>query len=161
MKHSFDVIVIGTGTAAATVAGRCRKAGRTVAIIDELPYGGTCALRGCDPKKMLRRGPEIVDAAHLMDGNGIVQGGMHLDWPALVAFKRSFTDPIPAKREKSFEEQGMATFHGTARFTGKTTVAVGDDLLAGRHVVIASGAKPRPLDIPREDLVPASTGFME
>lgn len=161
MNHSFDVIVIGTGTAAATVAGRCRKAGKSVAIIDELPYGGTCALRGCDPKKMLRRGPEIIDAAGRMSGSGIVPSGMHIDWPALVAFKRSFTDPVPAKREKSFEERGMATFHGTARFTGKTIVAVGDDLLEGRNVVIATGAKPRPLNIPGEDLVTTSTGFIE
>ena len=55
MNRSFDVVVIGTGTAAATVASRCRKAGRTVANVDELPFGGTCASRGCDPKKMLRR----------------------------------------------------------------------------------------------------------
>jgi len=115
MNHSFDVIVIGTGTAASTVAGRCRKDGRTVAIIDELPFGGTCALRGCDPKKVLRRGPEVMDTVQRMDGNGIVPNGMHIDWPALVAFKRGFTNPVPAKREKSFEEQGMATFHGTAR----------------------------------------------
>jgi len=50
VSESFDVVVIGTGTAASTVAGRCRKAGQSVAIIDELPYGGTCTLRGCDPK---------------------------------------------------------------------------------------------------------------
>lgn len=161
MNQSFDVIVIGTGTAAAAVATRCRKAGRTVAIVDELPFGGTCALRGCDPKKMLRRGPEVMDAAQRMDGNGIVRGGLRIDWPALVAFKRGFTNPLPVKREKSFQEQGMATFHGTARFTGKTTVAVGDDVLEGRHVVIASGAKPRPLDIPGDNLVTTSTDFME
>jgi glutathione reductase (NADPH) len=42
-----------------------------VAIIDELPYGGTCQLRGCDPKKILRRGAEVVDAARRMQGKGI------------------------------------------------------------------------------------------
>lgn len=161
MNHGFDVIVIGTGTAASTVAGRCRRAGRSVAVIDALPFGGTCALRGCDPKKMLRRGPEVMDAAQRMDGNGVVPAGLHIDWPALIAFKRSFTDPIPEKREKSFQEQGVATFRGTARFTGKTTLAVGDDLLQGRRIMIASGAKPRPLGIPGEDLVTTSTGFME
>ena len=161
MNQSFDVVVIGTGTAAATVASRCRKAGRTVAIVDELPFGGTCALRGCDPKKMLRRGPEVVDAVQRMEGNGVVRGGLHVDWPALVAFKRGFTDSIPEQRERSFREQGMATFHGTARFTGEKTVAIGDDLLEGGYIVIASGAKPRPLEIPGENLVITSTQFME
>jgi len=115
VSESFDVVVIGTGTAASTVAGRCRKAGQSVAIIDELPYGGTCTLRGCDPKKLLRRGPEIMDAAIRMGGRGIVRDSMHIDWPALVAFKRRFTDPIPEKREKSFKDRGIETFHGTAR----------------------------------------------
>lgn len=161
MNHRFDVIVIGTGTAAATAAMRCRKAGRTVAIIDELPFGGTCALRGCDPKKVLRRGPEVVDAAKRMQGNGVVPDGLRIDWPGLVGFKRSFTDPIPKKREEAFWAQGLATFHGTARFDGPTSVAVGQAVLEARNIVIASGAKPRPLDIPGEDLVTNSTEFME
>jgi len=66
VDKSFDLVVIGTGAAASTVANRCRGAGWSVAIIDELPFGGTCQLRGCDPKKMLRRAAEVVDAARLM-----------------------------------------------------------------------------------------------
>ena len=161
MTQEFDLIVIGTGTAAATVAGQCRKAGWSVAIIDELPFGGTCALRGCDPKKMLRRGPEIIDAAVRMGGHGIAPDGLHIDWSALMAFKRSFTDPIPAKREKSFTDRGMTTYHGTARFMDRNTIAVGGDRLRGRHVVIASGAKPRPLGILGEELITSSDAFLE
>jgi len=58
--ESFDLVVIGAGTAATSTANRCASSGWSVAVVDELPYGGTCALRGCDPKKMLRRGAEIV-----------------------------------------------------------------------------------------------------
>ena len=49
----FDLVVIGTGTAASTTAADCSSAGWSVAVIDSLPFGGTCALRGCDPKKVL------------------------------------------------------------------------------------------------------------
>ena len=51
--NTHDLIVIGTGTAASVVAMGCRKAGWSVAVVDHQPFGGTCALRGCDPKKML------------------------------------------------------------------------------------------------------------
>jgi glutathione reductase (NADPH) len=61
----FDLIVVGTGTAAQTVAGRVRKAGRSVAIVDHHPFGGTCALRGCDPKKMLVSGAEQLQFSQL------------------------------------------------------------------------------------------------
>ena len=53
MEKNFDLIVIGTGSAGSTVAHKCRKAGWDVAIIDSRPFGGTCAVRGCDPKKVL------------------------------------------------------------------------------------------------------------
>ena len=46
---TYDLIVIGTGAAAQVAAGRVRKAGRSVAVVDQRPFGGTCALRGCDP----------------------------------------------------------------------------------------------------------------
>ena len=52
MIRKFDVVVIGTGSAASAAATGCRKAGRQVAVVDSRPFGGTCALRGCDPKKV-------------------------------------------------------------------------------------------------------------
>jgi glutathione reductase (NADPH) len=48
MGKAYDLVVIGTGTAASVAAAQCRSAGWRVAVIDHLPFGGTCALRGCD-----------------------------------------------------------------------------------------------------------------
>jgi glutathione reductase (NADPH) len=59
--QTFDLIVIGSGTAGSTVASTCRSAGWTVAVVDSLPFGGTCALRGCDPKKVLVGMADLVD----------------------------------------------------------------------------------------------------
>ena len=44
--REFDVLAIGTGAAGATVAARCAGADLKTAIVDQLPYGGTCVLRG-------------------------------------------------------------------------------------------------------------------
>jgi glutathione reductase (NADPH) len=161
MGRSFDLIVIGTGVAATTVAFTCRRAGWSVAIVDEMPFGGTCALRGCDPKKVLRRGAEVVDAARLMRGKGVDDPGLAIDWPRLMAFKRSFTDPVPANREKAFAEAGIAALKGTARFLDEGTVAVGDERLRARHVVIATGAKPAPLPMPGTEHVATSDRFLD
>lgn len=49
--NMFNIVVIGTGVAASTVAWECHGAGWTIAIIDSRPFGGTCALRGRDPKR--------------------------------------------------------------------------------------------------------------
>jgi glutathione reductase (NADPH) len=161
MDMSFDLVAIGSGVAATTVAYRCRAAGWSVAIIDELPFGGTCALRGCDPKKVLRRGAEVVEAARLMRSKGIDDPGLAIDWPGLMAFKRSFTDPVPANREKAFAEAGIAAFKGTARFVDETTVAVGENRLRARHVLIATGAKPVPLAFPGGEHAMTSDRFLD
>jgi glutathione reductase (NADPH) len=158
--RAYDLIVIGTGTAAQVAAGRVRKAGRSVAIIDHRPFGGTCALRGCDPKKMLVGGAEAIDVARRLHGRGIA-GDLHIDWKQLIAFKRSFTDPVPKKREQSFVERGIDSFHGTARFTGRNTVAVDGHSLEGNHILIASGARPVPLRFPGSEHAIASDAFME
>jgi glutathione reductase (NADPH) len=157
----FDVVVIGTGSAGAGVAARCRRAGWTVAIVDSRPPGGTCALRGCDPKKVLVGAAEAVAGARRLTGKGARQDGLGVDWPALMRFKRSFTDPVPAQREQGFARAGIEVFHGRARFLGPTTVRVGEDVLEARHVHIAAGAKPADLAIPGAEHLTTSDRFLE
>lgn len=53
MTGDYDLVVIGSGASATTCASRCRQADWRVAIVDQLRFGGTCALRGCEPKKVL------------------------------------------------------------------------------------------------------------
>src|SRR5712692_9159795 len=157
---AYDLIVIGTGTAAQAASGRVRKAGRSVGVIDHRPFGGTCALRGCDPKKMLMSGAEAIDVVHRMQGRG-VDGEVRIDWKDLIAFKRSFTDPVPGKNEQSFAERGINAFHGAAHFTGPDTVAVDGRALKARHILIASGARPASLGFPGAEYLITSDAFME
>ena len=118
MTRRFDVIAIGTGSAASSVASRCREAGWQVAIVDSRPFGGTCALRGCDPKKVLVGAAEAVDWVRRMKGKGIQATRLQIDWPELMRFKRSFTEPVPKRREDGFAKAGIAAFHGRASFAG-------------------------------------------
>src|SRR5215813_2505204 len=156
----YDVIVIGTGTAAQVVSSRVRRAGRSVAVIDHRPFGGTCALRGCDPKKMLVSGAEAVDWWRRMHRRGVA-GETRIDWPELIAFKRTFTDPIPKKREADFSKQGIEAFHGTARFTAPGTITVEGHALQGRNILIATGAQPVPLGFAGAEYAITSDSFME
>ena len=160
MSQPHDLLVIGSGTAAQVASARVREAGWRVAVIDHRPFGGTCALRGCDPKKVLVSGEEAVDAIRRMKGHG-VEGEAHINWPALMGFKRSFTGPVPEKQEKRYADQGIDAFHGAARFTGPDTVAVDGQELKARHILIASGARPVPLGIPGEEHVATSDDFLE
>lgn len=160
MTEELDLIVVGTGAAGTAPALRCAREGWRVAIVDEEPYGGTCALRGCDPKKVLIGAAEAVDLHRRMRGRGVA-GQAELDWPELMRFKRTFTVPVPEQREERFRQAGVETLHGSPRFIGPDRLELDGRVLTARHFVIATGAEPGRLGIPGEDLVRSSTEFLD
>jgi glutathione reductase (NADPH) len=104
MATTVDVIVLGTGSAAQSVAYPCREAGWSVAVVDDHPFGGTCPLRGCDPKRVLVAVSDLVDWSRRMQGKGVLAPGLSISWPDLIRFKRTFTDPVPEQDEQSFNQ---------------------------------------------------------
>jgi len=161
VTDKFDVIAIGTGAAASAVAHRCRAAGLQVAVVDSRPFGGTCALRGCDPKKVLVGAAEAVDWARRMKGIGIRAEQLQIEWSELMRFKRTFTDPVPKNSEATFAKAGIATFHGRAHFVRRSRVQVSDQTLDSRYIVIAAGQKPADLKIPGVEHLTTSEQFLE
>ncbi len=161
MTTTVDVIVLGTGSAAQNVAYTCRSAGWSVAVVDSRPFGGTCELRGCDPKKVLVGVAELVDWSRRMQGKGVSTPILSINWQDLIRFKRTFTDPVPERTERSFAEAGITMRHGRAHFVDRTAVQVGDDTLVGHHVVIATGAQHASLGIPGKEHLTTSTQFLE
>jgi glutathione reductase (NADPH) len=161
MNSNVDLIVIGTGSGASSAAYPCRSAGWSVTVVDSRPFGGTCQLRGCDPKKVLVGGAELVDWNRRMHGHGVPAAGLTIDWPDLMGFKRTFTDDVPHQNEQSFAKAGIGMLRGRAHFVDRTTLRVGNDTLTGRHVVIAGGARRATLNIPGEEHLITSTQFLE
>lgn len=156
-----DSHLIGTGTAGSTAATACAKEGWRVAIVDSLSYGGTCVLRGCDPKKILRRGAEIVDGARLMQGKGIDPGALSIDWPALVERKRGFTEPMSRKIKEGLESAGVTTLHGRASFISPERLDIDGRSFTADRFLIATGARPTPMSFPGSEHMIDSTDFMD
>ncbi|MFC9708393.1 dihydrolipoyl dehydrogenase family protein [Paenibacillus sp. NPDC056933] len=160
MTQLYDLIAIGTGSAASSVISRCAEAGWKIAVIDEREFGGTCALRGCDPKKVLAGAAELIDWNERMKGKG-VEGNASIHWPELMAFKRTFTESIPRASENKFKQAGMDTFHGKASFVDEDHIRVGDEVLQGKHILIATGARPATLPIDGAEHLIYSDDFLD
>lgn len=160
MTQPYDLIAIGTGSAASSVLSRCAEAGWKIAVIDEREFGGTCALRGCDPKKVLAGAAELIDWNERMKGKG-VEGNASIQWSELMAFKRTFTESIPRASEDKFKQAGMDTFHGKASFVDEDHIRVGDEVLQGKHILIATGARPAPLPIDGAEHLRYSDDFLD
>ncbi|MDQ9169236.1 NAD(P)/FAD-dependent oxidoreductase [Oxalobacteraceae bacterium R-40] len=159
MVKQYDLVVLGAGTAAMVAAMRVCAAGKQVAVIDFRPLGGTCALRGCDPKKMLIGGVSAIDHVRRMQGKGVV-GDPKIDWPQLMAHKRSFTDPVPQKNEQRYADKGIDTYHGHAQFTGTNIIDVAGQTLEAKHILIATGAEPAKLGIRGEEYLVTNEEFL-
>lgn len=160
-KRHYDLVIIGTGSAASAAAFRCRAAGWKVAVIDARPFGGTCALRGCHPKKMFVSAAEVIDATARMAGKGVRTHNVAINWQELLRFQRSETEPAPQFFEQNFARAGIEGFHGRARFVGPTAVAVGNDILDGTYVLVATGAMPATFPFPGADHLTRSDQFLE
>jgi glutathione reductase (NADPH) len=164
----FDLIVIGTGSAASAAAHECRSKGWSVAIIDSLPFGGTCPLRGCDPKKVLVEAAKIIDSNQRHQNKGISSSQeINIKWPDLIRFKRTFTEPFPENRENGYIKAGINVFHGHAKFIGRNNIQVEENnnkkttVLNSKYILIATGAKPMNLNILGSENIITSDDFLE
>jgi glutathione reductase (NADPH) len=67
-SEQFDLVVLGTGPSGGTVATKIAKTGKRVALVDSRTFGGVCALRGCNPKKVYVNAGQLVDQVRRSEG---------------------------------------------------------------------------------------------
>jgi glutathione reductase (NADPH) len=160
MGQEYDVIALGSGSAGYTVAAKCGEAGRRVALVEARELGGTCPLRGCNPKKVLVNAAEIVARASDLKGKGI-QEASAINWQELIRFKRTLVEPMPDIVAHGLEKHRVEIFKGQARFVGEDRIEVEGRTLSSRHIFIGTGAIPQPLGIRGEEHVLTSEDFLE
>ncbi|NJB84873.1 glutathione reductase (NADPH) [Lewinella marina] len=156
----YDVLVVGAGSAGQSVATAAARAGRSVAMTEGRAYGGTCPLRGCDPKLVLHAAAEAVHRVQRLSGKGFTAApGFH--WPDLMAWKRSFTEPMPEKARTAMREAGIDVYDDYASFVDDHTLSFGGVHLRGKTIVLATGMRPAPLDFPGHEHMLTSDEFLD
>ena len=156
----FDVFVIGTGVAGTIIANKSAEDGLVSASVDNREYGGTCGLHGCIPKKILVGAAHAVASSRNLEGKGVVNAPS-INWEEMIAFKNTFTDPIPEDKEANFKENGIDTYHGNPKFIAENQLKIGDDIVEAEKIVIATGAVPRELNIIGAEHALLSDDFLE
>jgi glutathione reductase (NADPH) len=144
----FDVVILGGGNAGIGVTGPVRRAGMSVAMIESHDLGGTCPNRGCTPKKVLVAAGHALHEIERAAVHHICVGKPKLDWSALIDREKDLIKDIPANLARSMARRDVEVIKGRAVFAGPNAIRVGDRHLEARHIVIATGSKPRPLPIP-------------
>jgi glutathione reductase (NADPH) len=155
----YDLIVLGTGDAGQAVALAAAKEKWKVAIIEKKAVGGTCALWGCVPKKVLISGEELVNFSQRMAEAGL-SSKTTPDWSELMAFKHRLTGSYSKDSRSNLQKHGVDIYEDTASFVGEAAIRVGEVILHGGNIHIATGARPRPLGIPGEEFMTTSSEFL-
>lgn len=147
-SEQFDVVILGGGNAGIGVTGPVRRAGMSVAMIEARDLGGTCPNRGCTPKKVLVAAGHALHEIEQASAHRIAVGKPRLDWAALIDREKDMIKDIPESLARAMARREVEVIKGHAAFASRNTVRVGDRMLEARHIVIATGSKPRPLPIP-------------
>jgi pyruvate/2-oxoglutarate dehydrogenase complex dihydrolipoamide dehydrogenase (E3) component len=141
-KH-FDAIIIGTGQAGPSLAGRFAAAGMAVAIIERHKFGGTCVNTGCIPTKTLIASAYAAHVARRGAEYGFdVNGDVRVDMKRVKARK----DEISGRSNRGVEQwlRGLkhcTVIHGHARFQSPRTVVVNDEVLEADKIFINVGGR--------------------
>jgi dihydrolipoamide dehydrogenase len=136
-NQRFEVVIIGAGPAGETVASRTADAGLRTAIVERELIGGECAYWACIPSKTLLRPGEVVGEAVRTAGTGSPSLSFDKVAPYRDEMIRHLDD---AKQVKGYEDEGVSVFKGEGSLLGPNEVAVGDETIETKRIVIATGS---------------------
>jgi glutathione reductase (NADPH) len=161
MADEFDLIVIGGGSGGVACARRAAEYGARVAIIEAGRLGGTCVNVGCVPKKLMWNAADLADGAHDAVEYGFSIDSVAFDWPVLKQKRDAYIAKLNGIYQSLLEKSRVEIVRGWAKFRDRRTVVVGDRMLVGKHIVVATGGRPVLPDLPGMELGITSDGFFE
>jgi len=142
-----DLVILGGGPGGYAAALYGASAGLDVAMVEADKVGGTCLNRGCIPAKALLQAAEVFrTVGHASDFGIVADGGVppyRVDWPKVNARKQGVVDRLVGGLSGLLKKRKVTVVNGWGRLTPDGTVAVGDTVLEGRAVVLATGSVPR------------------
>ncbi len=147
MTHptTFDLVVLGAGSGGYACALRAAQLGLTVALIEKDKVGGTCLHMGCIPTKALLHAAEVADSARDAASFGVNASLEGIDMAGVNRYKDGVVSRLYKGLTGLVTGRGISIIQGAGTLVNATTVAVGDELITGKNVVIATGSYSRSL----------------
>jgi glutathione reductase (NADPH) len=153
MADTFDLIVLGGGSGGLAAAVRAARHGARVALLEPAALGGTCVNVGCVPKKALWYAAQLAQQQQLALDYGFASTPGPLEWEHFRQLRQAYIQGIRERYASRLAEAGIAVFAEHGRFVGAHTVMTsnGGELRA-KQIIIATGGRPRRLEVPGFDL---------
>ena len=157
MAESFDIIIIGSGPGGYVTAIRAAQLGFKTAIVERDFLGGICSNWGCIPTKALLRSAEIYHYMQHAKDYGLKADNVGFDAAAVIKRSRGVAGRMNSgvgflmKKNKVSVIWGEATIDAPGKITVKESKtpapkdALGPGAYQAKHIIVATGARPRAL----------------
>jgi glutathione reductase (NADPH) len=153
MAATHDLIVLGAGSGGLATAFRAARHGARVALLEPRELGGTCVHRGCVPKKAMWIAAQWAQEQQWAVSLGFDSKPGPLDWARFRDVRKANIEAIDHRYAERLRQAGVSLLRRTARFLTADTLELADgSRLQARQVVVATGARPRTLDLPGFEL---------
>jgi len=156
-----DLLVMGGGSAGLALAIRAARHGAKVTLFEPHELGGTCVNRGCVPKKAMWLAADLAQAQKLAAEVGFDVKPGALDWVAFIARRQAYVERARHAYARRLEEYGVRVIAAYAHFVDAHTLVADGARYSAPHIAIATGSRPRQLDLPGVALGIDSDGFFE
>ncbi len=147
---NFDVVVVGAGPAGYVAAIKAAQLGYKTACVEDTFLGGVCLNIGCIPTKALLESAAMITHLGHAKEFGVTVGEIKTDMAQAVKRSRQVSDRLVKGIGFLFKKNKVTHVPGRGRLAGKGTVEVtakegGKQTLAAKHVILATGSRPRDL----------------
>ncbi|MCY8837058.1 dihydrolipoyl dehydrogenase [Bacillus atrophaeus] len=158
MATEYDVVILGGGTGGYVAAIRAAQLGLKTAVVEKEKLGGTCLHKGCIPSKALLRSAEVYKTSREAAQFGVETSDVSLNFEKVQHRKQEIVDKLASGVQHLMKKGKIDVYEGYGRILGPSifspmpgTISVernngeDNDMLIPKHVIIATGSRPRML----------------
>ncbi len=148
--QEFDVVVIGGGSAGLKVTRVAAKQGHKVAVAEERELGGECFWAGCVPTKAMIRSAQVWQLVQNAERFGIQAKDVHSDFAQAMAYKDRAVRAVGGdpNSDAGLSKMGGKLFRSHAVMEGTHEVRIGNEVVRGKNIVLATGTVPAVPPVP-------------
>ncbi|WP_129676745.1 dihydrolipoyl dehydrogenase [Candidatus Chloroploca sp. Khr17] len=145
----YDVVIVGSGPGGYVAAVRAGQLGMRTAIVEAGPMGGVCLNVGCIPTKALLHSADLLDEVKEGKRFGVMVEGVSFDLAGAMKHKNAVVKASSDGVNFLMKKNKIEVVNGWATLTGRGQVHVklnagGERTLQAKHILVATGAQPRP-----------------
>jgi dihydrolipoamide dehydrogenase len=144
-EQNFDLVILGGGSGGYAAALRASQLGMSVGLIEKNKLGGTCLHVGCIPTKALLHSAEVADVTREAAKYGVTAQFGGIDISAVTAYRQGIVASKYKGLQGLIKARGITVIEGSGRLVSPHSVQVGDDVITGKNVILATGSYSRSL----------------